>query len=303
MARSPSRKWTRRKPRASEARGEIAAWLAGTGEAAWPVFEVSTRTGKGVPELSAWIDVIAGEQGAADPASRFRLAVDRAFTLAGIGTVVTGTVHAGVVREGDEVVVAPSGAAACAPSTRRTAPRRKAVPASGARSTWPASPARTCHGASGSEDADLANATTRFDAALRLSERETRVLASSSVVHLHHGSRDILARVAILDAPSASPGSRVLAGFTLTEPLPACRGDRFVIRDASAQRTLGGGRVLDIDPPLRYKRRPDRLARLAVLRDGTPDRRSMPSSRRARSARVGSPAPGTSPGAHRCDAG
>ncbi|MBK8321445.1 MAG: selenocysteine-specific translation elongation factor [Betaproteobacteria bacterium] len=257
--------------RVSEARGEIAAWLAGTGEAAWPVFEVSTRTGKGVPELSAWIDVIAGEQGAADPASRFRLAVDRAFTLAGIGTVVTGTVHAGVVREGDEVVVAPSGQRARVrsihaqdrPAKEGRAGERCALNLAGLaredvpRGEW-------------IQDADLANATTRFDAALRLSERETRVLASSSVVHLHHGSRDILARVAILDAPSASPGSRVLAGFTLTEPLPACRGDRFVIRDASAQRTLGGGRVLDIDPPLRYKRRPDRLARLAVLRDGTP---------------------------------
>jgi len=256
--------------RVREAHGEITAWLAGTVEAPWPVFEVSARTGQGVAGLTAWIDAAAGRDGEVAPPGRFRLAVDRSFTLAGIGTVVTGTVHAGLVREGDEIVVSPSGLRARVrsihaqdrPAKEGRAGERCALNLAGLakdevpRGEW-------------IQDAGLVNATTRFDAALRVSAREARTLTSSSVVHLHHGSRDVLARVAILDAPSATPGTEVLAGFALAEPVAACRGDRFVIRDASAQRTLGGGRVLDIDPPSRYRRSAERLARLAVLRDGT----------------------------------
>jgi selenocysteine-specific elongation factor len=172
------------------------------------------------------------------------------------------------VRDGDEVIVAPSGRRARVrsihaqdrPAREGRAGERCALNLAGIskeevpRGEW-------------IQGAALANGTTRFDAVLRISPRESRTLASSSVVHLHHGSRDTLARVGILDAPGAAPGAEVLASFTLPEPVAACRGDRFVIRDASAQRTLGGGRVLDIDSPARYRRRPGRLALLAALRD------------------------------------
>jgi selenocysteine-specific elongation factor len=256
--------------RVAEARREVSRWLEGSPEAAWPLFEVSSRTGQGVAELSRWLLQAAEEIGERASEGRFRLAVDRAFSLPGIGTVVTGTVHAGRVSEGDEVVVAPSGRRARVrsihaqdqPAKSGRAGQRCALNLAGVgreevgRGEW-------------IQEATLDNEASRLDATLRLSPREARALASSSVVHLHHGSRDVLARVAILDAPSAAPGAEVLAGLVLSQPVAACRGDRFVIRDAGAQRTLGGGRVLDIDPPVRHRRRPERLALLAALRDGS----------------------------------
>ena len=116
----------------------------------------------------------------------------------------------------------------------------------------------------------LANLSARFDATLRLSAREAKALMPWSNVHLHHGTRDVLARVAVLDAERIEPGAEHLVSVCLDVPLPVCSGDRFVIRDAGARRTLGGGRVLDITPPTRGKRKPERLALLLALRDDAP---------------------------------
>jgi selenocysteine-specific elongation factor len=113
--------------------------------------------------------------------------------------------------------------------------------------------------------AALTNVSARFDAMLRLSSREAKALAQWSNVHLHHGTRDLLARVAVLDAERIEPGEERLVSITLDTPLALCRGDRFVLRDASARRTLAGGEVLDIAPPVRGKRRPERLALLNAL--------------------------------------
>jgi selenocysteine-specific elongation factor len=93
-------------------------------------------------------------------------------------------------------------------------------------------------------------------------------------VHLHHGTTDAMGRVAVLDGTRLEPGADALVAITLDRPLAACRGDRFVIRDASARRTIGGGRVLDVTPagalPRRGRRAPARLHLLASLRDAAP---------------------------------
>jgi selenocysteine-specific elongation factor len=93
-------------------------------------------------------------------------------------------------------------------------------------------------------------------------------------VHLHHGTDDAMAKVAVLDATRVEPGESQLVSLTLDRPLAVCRGDRFVIRDASAQRTLGGGTVLDVMPlgsaARRGRRAPARLQLLAALRDRSP---------------------------------
>ncbi len=250
------------------AAGEIRSFFAGAVEAAWPVFEVSALTGEGVDALRDYLQEEALRSDTTAPRGRFRLAVDRAFTLAGIGTVITGTVHAGVIREGDEVEVAPAGLRA---RVRSIHAQDRAVQESRAgdrcalnlvglakddvpRGTWV-------------QAAGLANVTSRLDASLRLSPREARTLQSGSTVHLHHGSNDTLARVAVLDQSGVGPGTDALIGLTLMAPVAACKGDRFVIRDSSACRTIGGGTVLDIDPPTRYRRAPARLVILAHLRD------------------------------------
>mgnify|MGYP006277041865 CR=1 FL=1 len=258
--------------RRSEARDEIARWLAGSPEAAWPVYEVSAHTDEGVETLRAFLIDLAAQVAERELRGGFRLAVDRAFSLSGIGTVVTGTVHAGEVREGDEIEIVPTGLRARVRSihaqdraaTLSRAGDRCALNLVGLakeevpRGTW-------------AQVAGLANVRLRFDAALRLSARETRSLQSGATVHVHHGSSDVLARIALLDHASIEPGQGTLAGVTLLAPLAVCKGDRFVIRDAAASRTIGGGTVLDIDPPVRYRRAPVRLNLLGHLRDDPED--------------------------------
>jgi selenocysteine-specific elongation factor len=248
---------------------EVCAQLAATlGEPAahWPVFPVSNLTGEGIVGLDAWLRAEAAAQAARADAGEFRLAVDRVFTLGGVGTVVTGTVHAGHVRVGDEVAVQPRGLRARVrslhaqdlPAERGHAGQRCALNLAGlskeevTRGDWVQGTA-------------LDNLCARFDAALRLSAREARALPQWANVHLHHGTRDALARVAVLDAESIEPGAERLVSITVEAPLAACRGDRFVLRDASAQRTLGGGVLLDIAPPTRGKRRAERIALLQAL--------------------------------------
>jgi selenocysteine-specific elongation factor len=253
--------------RVAEVQAQLAAAL-GAPAADWPVFPVSNVSGEGVDALDAWLQAQAAQHAARAGDGEFRLAVDRVFTLVGVGTVVTGTVHAGSVHEGDEVMVQPRGTRARVrslhaqdqPASIGQAGQRCALNLAGLskddveRGDWV-------------QGAALVNLSTRFDATLRLSAREAKALAQWTNVHLHHGTRDLLARVAVLDADTIEPGASHLVTLSIETPLAACRGDRFVLRDASARRTLGGGVLLDIAPPLRGKRRPERLALLEALRD------------------------------------
>ena len=257
--------------RVVEVQDELDRWLAATPAQHWPVFPLSSVTGAGVAALDDWLRTQAALRDAKQGNGHFRLAIDRVFTLGGIGTVVTGTVHAGRVRVGDEVLIERGARRARVrslhaqdrPAGEGIAGQRCALNLAGAakdeidRGAWV-------------QASGLANLSSRFDASLRLCARETKALAQWSNVHLHHGTRDTMARVALLDAEQIVQGAEQLASITLDAPLPLCKGDRFVIRDASARRTLGGGRVLDIDPPARGKRRPERLSLLAALRDETP---------------------------------
>ena len=94
-------------------------------------------------------------------------------------------------------------------------------------------------------------------------------------MHFHHGTRDVLATLTVLDATAISPSTAAniapngaqLVSVNLAQSLAICAGDRFVVRDASAQRTLGGGVVLDCAPPVRGKRAAARLELLRALRD------------------------------------
>jgi len=255
---------------APERAAAVLAQLAGTlgaPAAHWPVFPVSNLSGEGIDALDAWLRAEARGEAARSEAGEFRLAVDRVFTLGGVGTVVTGTVHAGRVQVGDEVAVQPRGRMARVrslhaqdrPADSGSAGQRCALNLVGLskddveRGDWV-------------QGAALANLGTRVDAVLRLSARESRRLPQWAHVHLHHGTRDLLARIAVLDAESIEPGREQLVSITVDAPLAACRGDRFIVRDASARRTLGGGVLLDIAPPARGKRRPDRLALLHSMR-------------------------------------
>jgi selenocysteine-specific elongation factor len=256
--------------RVSEAQEELSRWLAGSAQAAWPVFALSSISGEGIDALDQFLREHALRRQQRATCGHFRLAVDRVFTLGGIGTVVTGAVHAGRVHIGDEVQVQPDGPCARVRSIHAQ-DRVAEVGVAGERCALNLAGIAKDQVERGAwvQAAALANLSYRFDATLHLSSREAKALVQGEL-HLHHGARDVLARVTVLDAPRIEPGTTQLVAIALNAPLPLCKGDRFVLRDASARRTLGGGQVLDIAPPARGRRLPQRLALLNALRDQPP---------------------------------
>ncbi|MGF6527107.1 selenocysteine-specific translation elongation factor [Variovorax sp. PvP013] len=256
-----------RPARLARVRAEIDALLAPTPLAGAPVFPLSATTGEGLDALRAHLVDAARETRSQDEALAFRMAVDRAFTLPGVGTVVTGSAVAGRVAVGDELVLMPGERrvrvrgihAQNMPAERAHAGQRCALALAGVakdevrRGQW------VC-------DPGIALATSRIDVELTLWPGEPRALRSGTPVHAHLGASDVLASVALLDRDAVAPGETALAQLVLREPLSAWHGDRGVLRDASATRTVAGVRVLDPFAPVRYRRTPQRLAQLAAWR-------------------------------------
>ncbi|MDQ3447206.1 MAG: selenocysteine-specific translation elongation factor, partial [Pseudomonadota bacterium] len=261
---------------------QIADRVCATAAESWPVFPVSSLSGEGVDVLLAHLLAHSIEdetsRAARTTAGNFRMAIDRCFTLSGIGTVVTGTVHAGEIRVGESVGVGPTAHGALTARVRsvHAQDRASTVGVAGQRCALNLAGIERAQVERGMwvQAASLANIAERFDATLTLSRRVAKSLGNSSTVHWHHGTADAMAKVAVLDATRIEPAESQLVSLTLDRPLAVCRGDRFVIRDASAQRTLGGGTVLDVMPlgsaARRGRRAPVRLQLLAALRDGSP---------------------------------
>jgi selenocysteine-specific elongation factor len=261
--------------RLAEVEVELRGLLDRTTLAAADIIPVSVVTGDGLGALDKSLHDAALNLPPRRLGGHFRLAVDRSFSLPGIGTVVTGTVFAGAVRVGDRLRVSPSGLAARVraihaqntPVEQGHAGQRCALNLVGAgidkdrvhRGDWVV-------------DAALHAPTDRLDALIRLSASEARWLRHHTPVHVHLGAARVPARIALLNCERLLPGGEALAQITLDRPLGALNGDRIVFRDHSARRTLGGGTVLDPWPPQSGRRRPHRLAALASLADTNPQR-------------------------------
>ena len=262
--------------RVAEVSAELRTLTARTPLRDAPIYPVSARTGQGIDALRDHLATRAAEAVRRSDNGHFRLAVDRSFTLTGIGTVVTGTVHSGEVRVGDEMIVAPAGRAVRVRSVHAQN-RASELGSSGQRCALNlASIARDEVGRGDWVVApELALSTTRFDARLTPLRGASRVLDSSASVHLHLGAAHVVARLVALDAQrpdvdESAPEASRLVQVVLRSPIAAWRGDRFIVRDASATQTLAGGRVLDPFAPTRYRRSPERLAVLAALEEPTP---------------------------------
>ncbi|MCP5156650.1 MAG: selenocysteine-specific translation elongation factor [Ectothiorhodospiraceae bacterium] len=248
---------------------QVRSLLEGTALASVPVFALSTRTGVGVPTLRDFLTDRAISARRARVPSAFRLSVDRCFTLEGAGTVVTGTVLSGEVSEGDVVRIAPRGLEARVRGLRRqNRPAPTAVV--GDRCALNLAGSRIDRQAVSRGDWVVAESvrdgSSTLDVELRLLASEPRALAHWTPVHVHIGASHLHGRVGLLQGERLGPGDVGFAQLVLDGSLPAALGDRFVIRDQSARRTVGGGQVLDMLPPRRGRRSPTRIAYLNTLR-------------------------------------
>jgi selenocysteine-specific elongation factor len=251
--------------RRDEVTAEIHETLSGTGLAGADIVPVSTVTGEGIDALRTVLFNAAAVHGARAASGRFRLAVDRSFTLAGAGTIVTGTVLSGAVAVGDRVTVSPAGLAARVrsihaqnrPTERGQAGERCALNLVGEDISREAITRGDVV-----LESELHAPTARIDATLRVLASERRPVSHWLPVRLHHAAAEVGARVALLDVAPIAPGAEGRVQLVLDTPLAAAVEDRFVLRDTSAQRTIAGGRFLDLRAPARRRRTPERRAQL-----------------------------------------
>lgn len=248
---------------------DVQAMLSETVLSDAEVFRVSGISGEGVDDLRDYLDAAATVLSGPDaPRGNFRLAIDRAFTLQGAGLVATGTVFSGAVNVGDTLVVSPEGLRVrvrslhaqnqeaqaagigerCALNITGNELRRYKV----RRGDWLVS--ETAHAP-----------TARLDIRLQVLESERRVFRHWTPVHVHVGAEHVTGRAALLDARSLEPGESGWAQLVLDREIGALAGDRIVLRDQSAQRTVGGGPVIDPFPPRRGRAKPERLKALETL--------------------------------------
>jgi selenocysteine-specific elongation factor len=258
----------------AEVAAGIAQALAATPLNRIPVMPVSVVTGEGVEDLRNHLFEAAHAFTQRAAGGRFRLAVDRSFTLAGAGTVVTGTVLSGAVQVGDRVSVSPSGLSArvraihaqARPTERGEAGQRCALNLAGEGIAKEA-----IRRGDVVLDPALHAPTARIDATLRLLPSETRAVTQWLPVRLHHAAADVAGRIVLLEDEPLAPGTERRVQLVLEEPIAAVAGDRFVLRDTSAQRTIGGGRFLDLRAPTRRRRTPARFSQLEAMAHEAPE--------------------------------
>jgi selenocysteine-specific elongation factor len=253
-------------------RDEVEELLAGTSIEGAECVAVSAKAGTGLDELLAAIDRAIEHAHAGQASLPMRLPVDRVFTIAGAGTVVTGTMWSGSAARDDRVEVLPSGIEARVRGVqvhseqvdRAVAGQRVALNLAGiekrdiARGDVVAAP-------------DTLSITDRFDVVLTLLASEEEPLESDTRVHVHHGTRDVVGRVLLMDGDRLQPGETALAQLRLDAPLAPRYGDRFVIRSFSPVWTIGGGEILDVHPPRRTRPLPAERALLEALREHAVD--------------------------------
>jgi selenocysteine-specific elongation factor len=222
----------------------------------------------GVAALRLYLQEQAAHLQVRHDARLFRLGVDRVFSLPGHGTVVTGTVFSGQVRTGDTLAVMPAGTAArvrCLHTQNRAADagrcgQRCALNLAGlersaiTRGDWLAEP-------------QLLAPTRRIDVRLRLLPGSRVQLASWSPLHVHLGTLHRVAHIVPLEATQALAGEALRAQLVFDAPLCVLPGDRFIVRDAQATHTLGGGVVLDPFAPARRRRTEERRRYLDALEE------------------------------------
>ncbi|MFJ4347430.1 selenocysteine-specific translation elongation factor [Pseudomonas sp. NPDC089401] len=242
-------------------------------------FPVSSLTGQGIEALRRAL--LEAEVRVRQRSLRggFRLAVDRAFAVTGAGVVVTGTALAGSVSAGDTLLLGKAGKPV---RVRGLHAQNQAalVAEAGQRVALNISAERLAveqvHRGDWLVTDWLFAPSVRVDIELHLLPGETRPFEHFSAVHVHLGTQDVTARVALLEGESLAAGQRMFAQLLLNAPLQAVHGDRLVLRDQRAQRTLGGGKLLDPFAPSRQRRSEERLRQLQVLRDAESLEQALP---------------------------
>jgi selenocysteine-specific elongation factor len=252
---------------------EVREELAGSVLQNATIMPVSARTGQGLPELLSQLDRLLQSPPSRRETGRPRLPIDRVFTIAGFGTVVTGTLIDGRLHSGEEVEILPRGLKA----------RIRGLQTHRAKVELAVPPSRVAVNLTGISKEQLQRGdvltapgwlrpTSLLDARLRLLKDAPRPLAHNATVDFFTGAAQCQARVRILGRKEVLPGEESWVQFALTAPVCVVKGDRFIIRQPSPSLTIGGGSIVDPFPQRRHRRfRSEVVQRLERLAHGTPE--------------------------------
>jgi selenocysteine-specific elongation factor len=245
---------------------EVRDFVAGSFLEGAPIVPVSSRSGEGLEELRAELAKLADRVDEKRREGPFRLPVDRVFTVAGFGTVVTGTLLSGEIHVGDELELLPSGREG----------RVRGIQAHGAKSEQGQAGQRLAVNLQG-VDLDQAHrgdvvvprsvfrATRAVDVRLDYLVSAPRELKHRATLRLHSATYEVPAQVILLDRDTLQPGDSAYVQLRLKEPALLLSGDSYILRMSSPAVTVGGGVVLDPFPPRRRRRNSEAIELLEAF--------------------------------------
>jgi selenocysteine-specific elongation factor len=250
---------------------EVASYLEPTFLSGAPVIPVSAHTGAGLEELKDALRTLISEFSPKRRSDLFRLPVDRVFTMKGHGTVVTGTMVSGSISVGEDVTLYPGGAGS----------KVRGLQSHGETVDTAQAGRRTAVNLAGLEVDDIRRGdvlarpgtlfpTNVWDIELTVLESSHLPLKHRKEIHFHHGAREVLARIHLLDRDELKPGETAICQARFTEPLAGVYNDRIVLRSFSPLRAFAGGRIVG---PVghKVKRFSDRVERMKLLADDRPE--------------------------------
>jgi selenocysteine-specific elongation factor len=219
-----------------------------------PILAVSSTTGEGIDAVKAVLDEKVRKINFQEEFGPFRLAVDRVFSMKGFGTVITGSSLSGRIAVGEDLMFYPGGLTAKIRGIQVHGKEQEVVEAGH----------RTAINLQGIEKeqinrGDLAatpgtmQSSTLLDADFHFLANNPRKLKNRTQARLHVGTREILARVVLMEKDTVEPGENADIQLIIQDPVAVWPGDRFVLRSYSPVATLGGGVVLNNAPPKRKR--------------------------------------------------
>ena len=248
---------------------DVANRIARSRLAGAPIVVVSAVTGEGLPELLRTLDRALDETPLREDLGRPRLPIDRVFSIAGFGTVATGTLVGGKLQLGQELEIQPGGI--------RTRARGLQTHRKKADVALPGS--RVAVNLAGLATTDLYRGqvattpgwlqpTSALDASLQVLA-SARPLAHNASVTFHTGAAEAVAKVIVLEGDQIPPGATGWVQIRLGSPVAVAKGDLFVLR--SSEETVGGGEVVEPHARRHRRRQASVVEGLALLQRGTPE--------------------------------
>ena len=243
--------------------------LKGTSLEDAPIVPVSTVTGEGIETCKTIIKNLIAQIKTHDDARVFRLPIDRSFTIAGYGCVVTGPIMGGQISVEDEIEIFPV----------KTIVRVRGVEVTGERVNTAFAGQRAAINLSGIKSTEIKRGyelsipgylqpTKIVDASLRLIKSSKKTLKNRARIRFHVNTSEVMGRVILLDREQLNPGEESLCQFLLENLITTEREDRFIIRSYSPSYTIGGGKVLGYNTTRLKRFKGESLKTLKILASG-----------------------------------